>query len=233
MREINIDRIVVGDIAANCWIYPLAESYIPQGRILPPGFRGCALIDPGAEADRIMAFIEKLNLIPVYILLTHGHFDHIGALPGIISAGHKPIIAIHEADAQYLGPGSRQVHRESFTAVVGNASYVDEYLDSLWGDMPEPNLLLHEGDTIGPFTILHLPGHTQGGIAFWDKEGKNLFSGDTLFQANYGRTDLPGGSETKLFESLQRLFAMDSEIKVYPGHGAETTIGDEAARGLI
>jgi len=87
--------------------------------------------------------------------------------------------------------------------------------------------LLEEGSTIGPFTVLHVPGHTPGCAAFWDKEQKVLFTGDTLFQRGYGRTDLPGGNEKDLVKSLNRLFSMDPDIKVYPGHGESTTIGQE------
>jgi glyoxylase-like metal-dependent hydrolase (beta-lactamase superfamily II) len=170
-----------------------------------------------------------LKLVPFYILLTHGHFDHIAAVPGLARAYPGPVIAIHQADAEYLGPGSYNVHYRSFSAAAGDAAYVD----ALWEDMPPPDLTLREGDCVGPFTILHLPGHTPGSIALWDKEAKNLFSGDTLFRAGYGRTDLPGGNEARLIESLKRLFAMDAGIKVYPGHGPVTTIGQEAARGMV
>jgi len=92
--------------------------------------------------------------------------------------------------------------------------------------------MLKNRDSIGPFSVIHLPGHTPGSIAFYDEEGGILFSGDTLFYANCGRTDLPGGSQALLSKSLAKLFKMDRNIKVFPGHGPETTIGQEADRGL-
>jgi len=236
MQETSVSRIVVGDFAANCWIYPLAETGAFPGLSLAPGFHGCALIDPGAEAGRIIACLNSLKLIPLYIVLTHGHFDHIAALPSLVSeyrrpytgySGALPIIAIHGADAQYLGPGSYQVHCRSFAAIMGSAAYID----ALWEDMPPPDLILEEGAEVGPFTVLHLPGHTPGSIALWDRNANNLFTGDTLFHAGYGRTDLPGGNEAQLIASLKRLFAMDRQINVYPGHDSVTTIGQEAGRG--
>jgi glyoxylase-like metal-dependent hydrolase (beta-lactamase superfamily II) len=225
-------RVIVGDIATNCWIYPLAQN--AGERQVPPGFRGCAVIDPGDEADKIIARLDQLKLAPHYIILTHGHFDHIAAVPALTAEYRRrmdggPVIAIHRADAEYLGPDSYQVHCRSFTAAAGSAAYIE----SRWEDMPLPDKTLEDGGTIGPFTVLHLPGHTPGSIGLWDREAAVLFSGDTLFHGNYGRTDLPGGSEERIIASLKRLFAMDAGIPVYPGHGPSTTIGAEAARGMV
>ena len=220
MQDKKIHQITVGGIATNCWIYPLDnEDGTPDG--------GCAVIDPGEEGGRIIDFLNHLHLSPRYILLTHGHFDHIGALPVLAAQYSGAEIAIHAADAEYLGPDSYPVHCHSFEAVAGDHGYID----ALWEDMPSPGRCLAEGDKIGPFTVLHLPGHTPGSIGLWDKEEGALFSGDTLFCGNYGRTDLPGGSDTQLFASLNRLFSMDGSIQVYPGHGPATSIGREAAQG--
>jgi len=221
----KIYSITVGDIATNCWIYPL------EGR---PGY--CAVIDPGEEGGRIIASLDKLQLVPAYILLTHGHFDHIAAVPTLAAeyrkraeGGAGPELAIHAADAQYLGRDSYNAHSASMRIAAGTTAY----LDSLWEEMPPPDKTLAEGDSIGPFTVLHLSGHTPGSIGLWDKAAGILFSGDTLFCGDYGRTDLPGGSEEELFASLKRLFAMDGSIQVCPGHGPATTIAQEAARGML
>jgi glyoxylase-like metal-dependent hydrolase (beta-lactamase superfamily II) len=141
-------------------------------------------------------------------------------------------IAIHLEDAEYLGPNSYPVHCRSFSAAVGNSAYID----TLWENMPSPGRTLAEGDSIGPFTVLHLPGHTPGSIGLWDQKEGVLFSGDTLFDGSYGRTDLPGGNEIQLFASLKRLLALDAplceeSIQVYPGHGPATSI--KAAQGIM
>jgi len=225
MQE-TIRNIVVGSIATNCWIYPLEKA--GQASQLD-GLSPCAVIDPGEEGDRIVAFLDQLSLFPAHILLTHGHFDHLAAAPALVREyqrrGARPQVAIHAADAQYLGPGAYDAHCRVFYAAGGPSAYID----ALWEDMPPPDRNLAEGDAAGPFTVLHLPGHTPGSIAFWDKKAGALFSGDTLFRGGCGRTDLPGGSEALLSASLKRLLALDGGIKVYPGHGAATSIAAEAS----
>jgi glyoxylase-like metal-dependent hydrolase (beta-lactamase superfamily II) len=212
MVENNIINLTVGPIATNCWIYPTSE-------------KTAAIIDPGDEAELIISALEKASLVPEYILLTHGHFDHIGAVPQLIAAfSGKTQVAIHRLDSQYLGADAYEAHRKSIMAAMGNASFLDLYWKA---EMPPPDCLLEDEASIGPFTVLHLPGHTQGSIAYWDKSSGCLFTGDTLFKGGYGRTDLPGGNEQQLFASLHCLLEMDGNIIVYPGHGDITTIAHE------
>ncbi|MDR2617427.1 MAG: MBL fold metallo-hydrolase [Treponema sp.] len=219
-----IECLTVGDIRTNCWIYSLSRAADSA-----PGPRPCAVIDPGDEAPGIIAFLEEKNLSPAYLLLTHGHFDHLAALPDLAAAFADAAVAVHRDDGHYLGPGAYAVHRDSMTAAGGSEAYVK----SLWKPMPEADTLLSDGDVIGPFRVIHLPGHTPGSAAFYDPEAGVLFSGDTLFNGDYGRTDLPGGDRNKLKQSLKRLLAMDGNITVCPGHGPATSIGIEAARGLV
>ena len=207
----NIIHLVVGPIATNCWITVSGDDIV-------------SVIDPGDEADAIISELKKNSLTPKYILLTHGHFDHIAAVPSLAAAfDPKPQIAIHRLDSQYLGPGAYETQILSAKAALGDTSLID----SSWQNMPEADILLEEGSQIDAFTVLHLPGHTQGSAAFWDKEAGALFTGDTLFKNGYGRTDLPGGSKESLIKSIDRLFKMDPDTAVFPGHDGTTTIGLE------
>ena len=215
----------MGDLQTNCWFYRLDDNN-DASRTQP-----CAVIDPGDEAELIVSRLRELNWTPALILLTHGHIDHVAALPDLLAAfgksisGSHPKVCIHRLDAHYLGMNSLAVHRESFLAAGGNPAIVD----ALWKNLPDADILFEEGDTAGQFRVLHLPGHSPGSAGFYDEKTGTLFSGDTLFRGTWGRTDLPGGNEEQIFNSLRRLLSMKGEITVHPGHGPATTIKKEAA----
>jgi glyoxylase-like metal-dependent hydrolase (beta-lactamase superfamily II) len=218
----------IDDQGTNCWIYRAEHAeHVNHAADMTDPRKPCVLIDPGASHQAISKELERLNLYPTHILLTHGHFDHIGALPALAAyyaaQGAPPEIAVHEADAIYLGNASLPAHRLCWTIAAGNAAYIDEY----WNPMPDPTLLLKDGDDAGSLRVLHVPGHTPGSLAFFDEEARVLFSGDCVFKHSIGRTDLPGGGEARMMDSLKRLFALGDDITVYPGHGGTTAIGAE------
>jgi glyoxylase-like metal-dependent hydrolase (beta-lactamase superfamily II) len=205
----NIARLEVGALSTNCWIYVLGGDV--------------SVIDPGGDAGAIIAFLESERLKPVRILLTHGHFDHILALPQVHDRFPDAVIAVHRADHASVGKNAFRLQCADFK--TGDDGFIREN----WRDMPPAIRFLGDGDTIGPFTVIHTPGHTRGSVSYYHKEADILFSGDTLFRGGIGRTDLLGGSRTEMTESLKRLFSLDGETRVFPGHGDPTTIKAEKA----
>jgi len=195
-----IERLVVGPIEANCYI--VADEATREGMV----------IDPGADASDILKRILQLGLTIKYIVLTHSHFDHVGAA-GAIKKATGAGIAAHEADANTLNDG-----------------FLARMAGLVFEKVPPPDILLKGWEDLAlgglHFTVLHVPGHSPGGIALYGQDV--VFTGDSLFEAGIGRTDLPGGDYAQLIESLNtRLLALDDDIKVYPGHGDATTIGAE------
>ncbi len=198
-----LKTIVVGPYGTNCYI--VGSESTKRGMI----------IDPGAEPKNIMNAVDKLGLSIVWIVVTHSHFDHIGAIKAVRDAtGAK--VALYESD----GEGVHQAIFQALGSVLSGS-----------GSKPaKPDTLLKDGDVIDiddlHFTVLHTPGHTHGGISL---VGHGVvFSGDTLFNLGIGRTDLPGGSHKQLMDSIyKKLMVLPDETVVFPGHGPETTIGDE------
>jgi glyoxylase-like metal-dependent hydrolase (beta-lactamase superfamily II) len=225
MTDCLLEPVILGPLAVNCWIYPLNPNP-PAGEKAPAETRDCILIDPGADPLLIIARMGALNLYPRRILLTHGHFDHAAALPVLAAKYPDAEIALHRDDGPSLGPGSRRVQLESLAAALGSAASAENLL-GFAGDLPPAGKFLAEGDRIGPFTVMHLPGHSPGSIAFYDEAAGLIFSGDTLFRDGVGRTDLPGGDRAKLAASLGRLFSLEGDTAVCPGHGPATTIARE------
>lgn len=192
----------VGPIAANCYIIGCEET------------RDAAVIDPGADAPRIMQWLKKLNLNCKYIILTHGHIDHIGAVGGVYEQTGAQVL-IHTKDADML------------TNPNSNLSW----MTGAKMKVKAADRLLEQGDKIqiGKLTIevIHTPGHTQGGITL--KVENNLITGDTLFAGSIGRTDFPGGNYIQLIGMIKtKLMIFPPTTSVFPGHGPMTTIGDEA-----
>jgi hydroxyacylglutathione hydrolase len=195
-----IERLTVGPIEANCYI--VADENTKEGLV----------IDPGDDPQDILKRIQQLALTIKYIVLTHGHFDHVSATAAVKKATNAKL-AIHEADAESL-----------------NNSMLARLAGLIHKPVPQPDILLKgwEDLTIGGlrFTVLHVPGHTPGGIALYGQDV--VFTGDTLFEGSIGRTDLPGGDYYQIIDSINsRLLVLDDEVKVYPGHGEQTTIGVE------
>ncbi|MCI8990956.1 MAG: MBL fold metallo-hydrolase [Lawsonibacter sp.] len=188
----KVSMMQVGPIGTNCYILEDGKK--------------AAVIDPGDEADRILAQLNQLDVQVEYILLTHGHYDHTTGVPELHKALPGAKIYIHQADAN--GAGSR---------LFPLAGQVDDLL------------LYDEGDALplGALTIevLHTPGHSPGSVTL--KAGDVLFTGDTLFAGDCGRTDLRGGSWEEILVSLGRLGKLEGNFHVLPGHGDTSDLDTE------
>ncbi|MBO6000488.1 MAG: MBL fold metallo-hydrolase [Spirochaetales bacterium] len=200
----KIRCISVGLLSTNCYIASSDDGFL-------------AVIDPGDNAERILSALEKE---PTHIILTHCHFDHIGALKELLERFPEAKLAVGEKENT-----DPDAIAKTAIGILGSFFYKRGY-DQLLSGLRKPDILLKDGDNIGPFEVLHTPGHTSGSICLYDKAGKNLISGDTLFRHSYGRTDL-GGSDEQMEESLNRLLSLDPDTKVFPGHGEFSTIGEE------
>ena len=210
-----LERLTVGPLGENAYIL-LDEST-------------CILVDPGAEGERILSFLDSRGLVPTVVVATHGHLDHTAAIPELLLAwqarGRKVPLAVHELDRDYFGPTGEETNRRLFEA-IGAGSYFDTY----WRPIPSPDILLSDGDAIpgSDFRVIHSPGHTHGSMCLYDAGGSILVSGDTLFRDGVGRTDGPDSDPAALETSLERLFTMPPTTRVFPGHGDETTVGRES-----
>ena len=178
------------------------------------GTKDVVVTDPG-EAKPALDALQKDGRNCVAVLLTHGHFDHIGGVRALKDAYNAPIY-IHEADANML-----KSNRMSLAVLTG--SLVKPV---------EPDVLLHGGETLAlaglTLDVIHTPGHTKGGVCYALKSDRKLFVGDTLFLEGSGRTDFPGGSEKELYHSIaDKLFSLEGDFDVYCGHEEETTLEHE------
>jgi len=185
----NIQELLVGELNTCCYILSLDDR------------KDCVVIDPGADAQRILEAAGSRRIAAV--LLTHGHYDHMGAVRDLM--GSDTELLIHPNDAAMLSNGALNASTE-FTGVPVTA--------------PSPTRTVDEGDSFTiagiTFSVLHTPGHTAGSVCYRTEEA--LFTGDTLFMHGWGRTDLYSGDQTAMMRSLRRLMPISRNMPYYPGH---------------
>lgn len=195
--SIGIMTMQLGPIQTNCYI------------VMDEVNKMAAVIDPGEDAPRVLAYLEQQGMELSHILLTHGHYDHTTAVPDLKKAVPEAIVYIHPADADGTG-------RTLFPLAgqVADLRFFDE------GDM------VQVGDM--KFDVLYTPGHSKGSVTL--KLEDILFTGDTLFAGSCGRTDLPGGDYAEIMVSLRRLGEIEGNYKVCPGHDVTSDLDTERRR---
>jgi|LSQX01.3.fsa_nt_gb glyoxylase-like metal-dependent hydrolase (beta-lactamase superfamily II) len=195
--DIKIEKVVVGEIEANCYIVTCKKT------------EQLLVIDPGDDYEQISRVLAGRK--PEFVLNTHGHIDHIKE-----DARFGVDVYIHSKDKSCLIDPEKNL-----SSFLGTPISIDANIITF-----EDNEVIKLGELA--LKVVHTPGHTPGSVCF--KVGNVLFSGDTLFCGGYGRTDLPGGSESQLLVSIKDvLFALPANTIVYPGHGPETSIATEQA----
>lgn len=200
---LNIHTLPLGPMLANCHIVTDEATGLT------------AAIDPGGYSGELEKLLNGLDVR--YILLTHGHFDHILGVPQLKERTEAKV-AVHRADAGCLSSGEKSL---ALWEVPGMQKPV------------EADILLEDGDIIAlgesRLRVLHTPGHTGGSVCYIEDSAHVIFSGDTLFSLTAGRTDLPGGDESALLASLKKLKALKGDYRIYTGHNRSTALNFERA----
>lgn len=199
-RDLKIYKLIVGVIQSNCYVIETEN-------------KNAVIIDAGAEADRIFALLEEKGLTLKKILLTHGHFDHIGAVAEIVQKTGAEVY-IYPADASKL-----QSEEKSLANVIPGQKFakVTKYTPVNDGDVIVQDEL--------SFRAIHTPGHTKGGVCYVCLD--NIFSGDTLFAGTVGRTDFADGSLEDIKTSMKKLVALEGNYNIFCGHDKSTTLDEE------
>ena len=202
MNQAVIQQKVLGMVGTNCYVCMHAEK------------KEAFIVDPADNAAAIIRLVSNMGAKPCAVLLTHGHFDHIGAADELRRTYEIPVYA-HEAEEELLASPTLNLSGSWASSIVLKADH-----------------LLKDGDKLKTagfsLRVMHPPGHTEGSCCYVLENEDILFSGDTLFCQSVGRMDFPGGSALAMRRSIQRLMTELSEnVHVLPGHGETTTIGYE------
>lgn len=196
--SILVETLRVGEYAMNCYLVENTDT------------RGVVLVDPGADAPRIR--VALAGRTPVAVLLTHGHYDHIGAVDAICDAYRIPLY-IHPGDI----PKLTDPHLN-----VGDEFAHDTTVHTAPTPVADNQTLVLAGM---PITVLHTPGHSKGSVCYLLPDNAGLLCGDTLFDGGYGRYDFVDGDFGELKNSLRRILYMHPRMVAYPGHGGTTFAG--------
>ncbi len=201
----KVETLVLGPVMANCYIVTDEKT------------NETAVIDCGWYTDELVRALDGKKV--KYIMLTHGHADHIFGVYDLKAAYPNAKIVIHSAEAYKLLDELPSLGRE---ILAGAQKYVPA------------DITVDEGDALSigeiEFTVMHTPGHSKGGVCYFVKSERAIFTGDTLFCLTVGRTDFFDSDENEMLESITRLYNMDGDYDIYPGHNRATTMEYEKRR---
>ena len=201
----KLDILVLGSYENNCYVLRKDEKH-----------SDCLIIDTGLDAQPLVEFLQRHELTPEAVLLTHGHADHIAAITELKNHWPAMKVCIHKDDAHMLSNPRRNM--SALAGISLKASPADIFLE-------DDATVSYAGISLD---VLHTPGHTPGGVCFYVPAAGVVFSGDTLFAGGVGRTDFPYGSAEKLIAGIrEKLLMLPEATRVYPGHGPSTTIRNE------
>lgn len=224
MNEENsaLKLLRTGPLKVNSYIVPLSETEVFVVDVADCHFSR----DEGA----VVSFLQSKNFTPVAVILTHGHFDHVSGLPSIVKAFPHISIAIHKEDSNMIGEHSEEMQEKSlsqmgflqFLPFVSNLPAATHFLEdkkTLGQIFSDLKISDKAKSSLSKWEVIHTPGHTEGSVCLYNEENLQLISGDTLFYQSWGRTDLLGGNERKIHQSLAKIADYcDENAKVYPGH---------------
>lgn len=203
MKKLQLKSLVLGPVSTNCYLAMNKET------------RALLIVDPADAPERIVQAVTEMKATPEAILLTHGHFDHIGAAEALREQYHIPVCALEQ---------EREVLEDAEKNLTG--SWMGR------GYTLQPDRWFADGEqtVLAGFSVevIHTPGHTVGGACYYLPQEQVLFSGDTLFCCSVGRTDLPTGNAGALRRSIhEKLFVLPDATEVFPGHDEQTTLAYE------
>jgi len=200
---LQIEVFVLPPLSTNCYVIYNSDT------------NNACIIDPASPSNLVLDFVKEKNLNVNFIINTHFHFDHVGG-DNYFSKNLNCKIYMHELDKNIL-------YKADFSDFL---SEPDQF-DLPTGVLSIKNEIV-KVDSELEFEIIHTPGHSPGSISLYNRKSRVIFSGDTLFKNGFGRVDLPGGDFNQIVTSIkQKLFKLEKDVKVYPGHGEDTTIGEE------